>query len=75
MKNTYLITVIFLGFINWSFSQVQGEIKASLNRGMELINQNKLEEALVELLEVIKLDSTGVNGAAQNEIGYIYMLG
>ncbi len=73
MKKTYLILTLFFGIINWSFSQVQEKIKSDLNRGMELINQNKLEEALKEFQKIIELDSTGANGIAHNEIGYIYL--
>ena len=40
---------------------------------MELIDQNKLEEALEKLQKVIKRDSTGIDGIAHNEIGYIYL--
>lgn len=73
MKNKYLILALFLGIINWTFSQDQEKIKSDLKEGMELINQNKLEEALEKFEKVIELDSTGIGGVAHNEIGYIYL--
>ena len=40
---------------------------------MEFINENKLDLALNTFEKAIEMDSTGLNGIAHNEIGYVYL--